>query len=378
MFFGVMGIILPYFNLYCYHLKFTGIQIGYIASLRSLCMLFLPIFWGIIADRYQNRKFLYVLCCCCNALFTAFLLQFTEFKAMFVICFLGSIFYAPIISFMEAFSMDHLGKNKKSYGKVRLWGSISFICVTLIMGKALEFYDIKIIIIVAVIGTIIHAIISMFMPPVVNVNRSPAFSNIKLLFKGRIILFFFCSFIMLLSHGTYYGFASIHFEQLGFKSSYIGFFWAIGSTAEIIVMLFSEKIFNKFSIQPILIFSFFVAVLRWLSLYYLTSPALILLTQLSHAITYGAFHVASILYIDQCMPKRAKTLGQAANNSLSYGLGLMVGFSLNGFLFEKIGTFNAFFVSSCIALFGGILLGGFCLFTHKKSNLKQDIDSTKT
>ena len=38
IYFGVLGIFLPYFNLYCYHLGFTGLQIGIVSALRSLAM----------------------------------------------------------------------------------------------------------------------------------------------------------------------------------------------------------------------------------------------------------------------------------------------------------------------------------------------------
>jgi PPP family 3-phenylpropionic acid transporter len=66
--------------------------------------------------------------------------------------------------------------------------------------------------------------------------------------------------------------------------------------------------------------------------------------------------VSSILYIDSLTPDEAKTLGQAVNNAVTYGLGLMVGFFINGYLFETLGTFKLFMISSFIALAGGVLL----------------------
>jgi PPP family 3-phenylpropionic acid transporter len=68
--------------------------------------------------------------------------------------------------------------------------------------------------------------------------------------------------------------------------------------------------------------------------------------------------MASILYIDRLAPSKAKTLGQAVNNAITYGLGLMVGFFLNGYLYEKIGSFSLFIISSLIALAGGLLFRG--------------------
>ena len=99
-----------------------------------------------------------------------------------------------------------------------------------------------------------------------------------------------------------------------------------------------------------------VAGFRWLALFFATSPAFILFLQILHAVTYGTFHVSSILYIDSLTPDEGKTLGQAVNNATTYGLGLMVGFFINGYLFETLGTFTLFMISSFIALGGGVLL----------------------
>ena len=68
--------------------------------------------------------------------------------------------------------------------------------------------------------------------------------------------------------------------------------------------------------------------------------------------------MASILYIDRLAPQQAKTTGQAVNNAVTYGLGLMVGFFVNGYLYEVMGSFALFGLSSLIAVSGGLLFKG--------------------
>ncbi|MCG2831285.1 MAG: MFS transporter, partial [Desulfobacteraceae bacterium] len=142
---------------------------------------------------------------------------------------------------------------------------------------------------------------------------------------------------------------------LGYGNTFIGIAWALASIAEILVMINSNKIFKRFSLENVLVFSFVIATLRWLILFFVKSPALILISQVFHAFTYGAFHIASILYIDLLTPDEAKTLGQAANNAVTYGLGMTVGFLFNGYLYESVGSFNLFIISSLIALAGGVI-----------------------
>jgi PPP family 3-phenylpropionic acid transporter len=83
---------------------------------------------------------------------------------------------------------------------------------------------------------------------------------------------------------------------------------------------------------------------------------IILLSQILHALTYGTFHIAGILYIDRTIPSEAKTFGQAVNNAVTYGLGMTVGFLVNGIFYDTIGSSWLFAASALIALAGGFLM----------------------
>ena len=356
LYFGVMGVFLPYFNLYCYHLKFSGFQIGVLSGIRSIALVLFPLVWAGLADRFHIRRPIYIFCSFISTAIWAFYLYTTDFWAMLLITVFYGIFYSPIISFLEAFTMDVLSTEKKSYGKMRGWGTIAFIMTVLLLGKVIDIYSIEIIIILIFFGSMAQALISIKIPDIQIKKQTSFSSNAKVLLKRPVIVFLFCAFLMLVSHGTYYGFYSIHLENLGYGKTFIGISWALASIAEIIVMIKSDIIFKRFSTDNVLFFSFMVAVLRWMGLFFTTSPVIILFLQILHAVTYGTFHVSSILYIDSLTPDEAKTLGQAVNNAVTYGLGLMVGFFINGYLFETLGTFTLFMISSFIALGGGLLL----------------------
>jgi PPP family 3-phenylpropionic acid transporter len=356
LYFGVMGIFLPYFNLYCYHIDFTGLQIGVLSAIRSVALILTPLIWGAMADRFRIRRPIFILCSFVSTTIWAFYLYTTDFWLMLIITVFYGIFYSPIISFLEAFTMDVLGKRKKSYGKVRGWGSIAFIITVIVLGKIIDLYSIEIILTLIFFGSLAQALISIKIPDIQIKKQTSFSSNAKALLKRRVIVFLFCAFLMLVSHGTYYGFYSIHLENLGYGKTFIGISWALASIAEIIVMIKSDSLFKHFSIDNVLFFSFMIAVFRWLALGFVTSAAGILFLQIFHAVTYAMFHVSSILYIDSLTPDEAKTLGQSVNNAVTYGLGLMVGFFINGYLFETLGTFTLFRISSFIALSGGLIL----------------------
>jgi PPP family 3-phenylpropionic acid transporter len=366
LYFGVLGIFLPFFNLYCYHLGFSGFRIGILSAVRSVALVLFPLVWGALADRLNARRPIYILCCVCSALIWMLYLFTVDFWPMLAITIFYGIFFSPIISFLEAFTMDVLGKEKKSYGRIRVWGSVSFVVVVLVLGKVIDLYSVEMIVVLILAGSLMLSVIATQVPGIQTAKKKRLSRGAKSLLDRHVFVFLFCAFLMLVSHGAYYGFFSIHLENLGFGSTFIGLAWALATVSEILVMLRSDQIFNRFSIKAVLIFSFMVAALRWFILFFVQSAAAILLAQALHAVTYGTFHIASILYIDRLAPDKAKTMGQAVNNATSYGLGLMVGFFINGYLYEIIGSFALFMISSLIALGAGLIFWGFSLVDRNR------------
>jgi PPP family 3-phenylpropionic acid transporter len=238
--------------------------------------------------------------------------------------------------------------------------------MVLVIGKIIDLYSVDVILVLVLAGSLMLAAISPRIPAIETLKKDLLKQGASSLFQKRTIVFLFCAFLMLVSHGAYYGFFSIHLENLGYRGTFIGIAWALASTAEILVMVKSNRIFNRFSLENVLLFSFLVAAVRWMILFFAESAALILLSQLLHAVTYGTFHMASILYIDRLTPDNAKTLGQAVNNSLTYGFGLMVGFFINGYVYETTGSFTLFLMSALIALAGGLLFQSYQLASRRR------------
>ena len=59
LYFGAMGVFLPYFNLYCLDIGFSGFQIGSLSAVRAAVMILFSLLWGFIADRKGLRRPIY-------------------------------------------------------------------------------------------------------------------------------------------------------------------------------------------------------------------------------------------------------------------------------------------------------------------------------
>jgi len=357
LYFGSLGIFLPYFNLYCYNIGLSGLDIGILSGVRSVTFALFPMLWGHLADRIQGRRGIFIFCNFASMVIWAAFLVTTDFWPMLAIICCFGVFNSPIISFLEAATMETLGRNKRRYGRIRVWGSLSFILTVLAIGKLTDIFSTRLIVPCILFGALLQSLFSLGIP---KSGAAPARADSKAvpaLLSARMVTFLFCGFLMLVSHGTYYGFFSIHLEALGCSKSFIGLAWTVAVISEMIVMINSNRLFRLLSMEKVLFCTFLIAAVRWLILAEITSPALLLASQVLHAATYGAFHMASILYVDRLSPAASKTMGQAINNAVTYGFGLMVGFFLSGSLYKSAGAAPLFLASAGIALTGGLVFG---------------------
>jgi len=159
------------------------------------------------------------------------------------------------------------------------------------------------------------------------------------------------------SHGLLYNFFSIYLDEQGYTRSAIGFLWSLGVVCEIIVFLSMPKILKFFNFKQILMISLFIAVIRFFIIgNYVDFLILIILAQMMHAFTFGAFHVASIEMVNKFFPGKNHAKGQALYNSITYGVGGALGGLGGGFIIQTYSASSAFLLSALFPLLGFVIV----------------------
>jgi len=160
-------------------------------------------------------------------------------------------------------------------------------------------------------------------------------------------------FCMTAAHGTLYAFLTLHLERAGYSATLIGGLWTLGVLAEIVVFLYLPAIFRRFALSAILVASFGCAAVRFVAIGWLPGELwLLVIAQLLHAATFGAFHAASVATVHRVFPEAAHARGQALFSSICYGAGGAAGALVAGAAWEAAGPGMAFSASSCAALIG--------------------------
>ncbi len=353
--FAVLGVYLPYFNVYLSELRFSPFEIGVIAALPPLMKIGVPVLWAHWADRFGLRRELSIAAALMASVFFAALLFTTRFLPVLAIMALFSIFWAPVLPLVEAATLEAADRHTVDYGRIRLWGSVGFIVVSVGLGVVLDRFSSRWII-VGMLGLLAANALAAARLPESDIAHAPSSEGLAAhLRRPAVVTFLAVCFLMQVSHGTYYGFFSIHLAAIGYSKGEIGALWAFAVFIEIAAMAASGPLIRAMGSAAVLTLALVAGVLRW-SLYAATDALpLLILAQSLHALTFAAFHVAAVLFMFRLFPPQLRAVGQSLYGSASYGLGLTAGMLLNGAFYELAGPRAMFGASAVICAAAAVI-----------------------
>jgi len=357
-YFAFVGAFSPYFTLYLQSIALSATDIALLMSLMQLMRVLAPNLWGWLAEKLGLRMAIVRLSALASlAGFSVFFMT-TEFAGLFAAMALMAFFWSAALPLVEGLTFSHLGEAAHRYGSIRVWGSVGFIFAVLALGHSLDHLPIEAVLWVtsAILGGIV--VCSALVP---EAARPPAQRQAAsfgdTLRRPEVRALLGACFLMSAAHGALYVFYSIFLVDIGYDKALVGWMWTLGVIAEIIVFMWMPRISQRFSLRTILLFSFACAVLRFLMIGWgADSLALLLLAQLLHGATFGAYHAAAIAVVNQWFPGALQSRGQALYGSLSFGAGGMLGGLLSGYTWEMIGAAWTYTIGSGFALAGFVWL----------------------
>lgn len=358
-YFAFVGAFSPYFSLYLKNLQFSAQDIGILMSLLQVMRIFGPNVWGIVADR-TTKKIRVVQIAALIALFSYIGLYWTtNFWPLFIILSVMSFFWSASLPIVESLTLSALGAQAGDYGKIRLWGSVGFIVAVLFLGWLFDFYPITILIDVILCLKIGIILFTFVLPPVENrVSSQTSEDSIwRILKQPTVLALMLACFFMSIAHGPYYIFYSLYLVDLSYSKTMVGILWALGVIAEIFVFLWMGRLTKHFDLKTILIFSFAIAVLRFLCIAFGAHTLWIMIfAQVLHAFTFGTFHAAAVALVHHFFRGKHQAKGQALYISFSFGAGGTLGGLYSGYTWEHLGPTWTFSIAALSAFLGLVLL----------------------
>jgi MFS transporter, PPP family, 3-phenylpropionic acid transporter len=348
--FAVLGIYIPYFPLYLKSLLLTGSQIGLVLALAPISRFLFPAFWGLWADRAGHRRLFILFSLAGSAAAFSLLFWVRRLVPLAGVMLLYGFLLVPAIPLVEGIAQEEAERRAFAYGRIRLWGSLGFIASTMLFGRILDAAPLHWIL-AGILGiSLLNLAPAVALPggdpPGVHPHRSLR----RELSRPGMAAFFASTALMQASHGAYYAYYSLHLDRLGHSRTAIGGFWTLAVAAEVVMMLVSGSLLERFGATRLLPACFGAAILRWLLLSFASAAPLLALGQILHALTFGLFHVSAVGHTHRIFPPALRSSGQSLFSSLTYGLGNLMGYFGSALLVETLGIRGLFAASALPAL----------------------------
>jgi PPP family 3-phenylpropionic acid transporter len=233
-----------------------------------------------------------------------------------------------VLPYVELISLKYLGKEK--YGKIRLFGSVGFILVALVLVKFLSSANVALAyLLVLTFITSLAAFIIAKRADTFLENNQEAKNDINILKDWRLWVGLT---LMQVSFGSFYNFFTIYVTDHKVSMDIAVYLWSFGVIVEIFMLYFQGSLLRK-NLLLILQATTFITAFRWFLLFiYPDNITVLFFSQTLHALSFALFHSAAISYLFYLY--KHKSLAQQLFSGITYGFGAFLGALIAGYVYE--------------------------------------------
>jgi len=369
--FTVFAVVTPYLAIMVRDLGYSPFWVGILLGIFEGSAIAGPFLFGYWADKAGNYRTPIFVSCVLPILAVIPLVQFIHpVVSAFLLAALAFGFRSTA-SLLDAITTIRIGKSG-DYGKIRAYGSISFIIFVLFLqwtpfmkpdnAKNIVFW-----IVVTSFAVIIYLFIlprSLFVSVEhehdKNDGNEKGIPLISIYFLGGFTIIFLCRFAMasVYTYFPLYLTESLHWDA-------VGIMFALSSASEVPIMFISVKLLRRFGALPLLAVSAGGIALRLLLWALFPQKPVIIAAQLLHALCFGTYHPAAVQFISSVFPAKKRGIGMPMYLALGSGLPALLGNMTGGVLVESIGYRPLFAVYAGVAAFAVLI---FCLMKNFTTN----------
>lgn len=355
-YFAFLGAFGTYFSLYLKSLGLSAWKISLLLSLQPVMRALAPAFWGWLSDHLALRAPIILATVALSTAVVA-VLPFVGHDFVPLLLILGALafFWCAPLPLVEALTLAHLAHCVERYGRVRLWGSLGFIAAVQCGGIFFDWIDIGWLpwVCLGLIVLVLAASTGLAEAPRLTGHVTGGVRLRDVLRRPPVIGLMAAAFLMSAAHGALYVFYSIHLVDHGYSTTMVGLLWSLGVMAEILVFLRLGLVLRRASIRSLLLLCLLVAAVRFVLIgLWVGHPAVAVVAQLMHGVTFGVMHAACVSGLNRWFGPAQQSRAHALYSSASFGGGGLVGALVAGALWEIGGGRLAYGAAAVIALLG--------------------------
>jgi len=349
-FFFLAGIQMAYLPTWLASRGLTETDIALVLSIPMLVRVATTPVITLAADRRRQQPRAIVILAW-GVLAASCVLALTEsFWAILFTMIVFGTFWTAIMPITEALAMRAVRSHNLDYGRMRLWGSLTFIAAGLVGGWSLGEFGPEpvVLIIVAASAALVLAAHQTAATRIAPAAQAAGMSRIGwrdvqgLLMQRVFILLLITSGLGQATHAVYYAFGTIHWQSIGLPATLIGVLWAIGVFAEIVLFMMAKRVIHRIGAARLLLIGVAAGLLRWPIVALDPAFPLLCLVQVLHGLTFGAVHLGAIQLISDLAGEDRAATAQGLHATFAAGIFMALAIAASGPLYETFAG-NAYF-----------------------------------
>lgn len=332
--FFVMGVHLPYWPVWLAGRGMSPEQIGVLLSLGPWMRVVANPVAGRVADRTgRPRRLGQCLALGVVVAYATFGIAH-DFATMVVVSLLLGTTFSPLIPLTDTIAMRAVGA-EGGYGRVRRWGSGAFIAASVIGGAVLARGSEDHILWMLLTASAALALSTMLLPRGAGSTRPSERSASSVrgdAVSGASKWFLVTAMLLHATHAMLYGFGTAHWRAAGIDEPTIGWLWAIGVVAEIVLFTAGAVAARRLSPARLLAIAGLGGIVRWSVLASTVAVVPLFAAQLLHALTFAALHLGALEFIRRNVADERAAHATGLYSAAS-GVALGVGLPASGWLY---------------------------------------------
>ena len=303
---------------------------------------------GMLTYRLESRRLVIALSA---ALLAAFALFFPAHGFLELLPI--SIVTGTCLAVLPPLTDNAVLQKGLDYGRIRLWGTLTFLVLTLVIGRAmLDAPADRLLNFVLGSGCTV-LVAAFFLPRGDHPPPAPQQGRWRMLFTRRHGLFFLAVTLIQASHAAHNQFSALYWQSLGLGTDTIGWLWADTCIAEMILFYWGQALVRRISPVGLITIGGVAGVVRWTVIGSSAALPMLAAVQALHCLTFAATHLGALNYLLRHFPPAHAGAAQLAY-SAALGMGFGLASLLAGTLYQQAGGSVTFLAMAIMAAMGGL------------------------
>lgn len=366
--FVIYGVLIPFLPVWLDGRGLDANEVAIVTAVPFILRLLVTPSVAIFADRLGAHR-LFIIASAWAALAASLALGgMNGFWPILLIAAPLSLAAATMMPLVEAIAVKGVRLYTLDYGRMRLWGSLSFVVVGLIVGALIDRSGSEAALWVMIAGAALTVAAAHALPyapaeaPADGTGLPPrrgVTREVLRLFRLPVfVAFLVAASAAQASHAMFYTFGALHMRDQGISGAWIGALWAIGVMAEVALFAVAGSRFRHLKPDTLLAIGAAAAILRWAIMTVDPPLAVLVPVQLLHALTYGATHLGAILFVARAVPDDVSGTVQALYATFASGVAMGIATWASGPLFNAFagGAYGSMVLLALLSLAASLVI----------------------